>query len=244
MKEFSRSKKVSDPSIMNIEYDPENIELKEMLKLVDISNKKVLDVGCGRGRVTIKIAKKAKEVYAIDVDRESIITARKRVSNLKLKNVKFDIMNSDKINYPNRFFDVVLCPWSLHHIKNKDKTLKQIRRVLKRNGYLVIIEGSSKNDYMYLTNLVKPNAKEKQEERISNIFKTAEKYFKLIKKVHFSTYYMINSKKKTLEMFDFYKVPISKINSDYMNRFLDKRRIDNKYKISESGYIALFRLLA
>jgi len=241
MKELTRAKKGADPLLMGINYDPENIELKKMLQLVNISNKKILEIGCGIGRVTTQIAKITKEVYAIDVDEEVLKVAKRKSLKLKLKNIKFDKVSADKIKYPDKFFDVVLCPWSIHHISKKDKTFRQIKRVLKRNGYLVIIEASSKNDYTELSNLIKTKEKRRIENRASFIFRLAKKHFQLIKKIHFVSYYLISSKKKTLDLLDVYKVPIERIDAKYLNKFLEKRMVGNNYKISESGYIATFR---
>src|SRR3990170_6338475 len=108
MTDFSRAKKGSDPLIMEVNYDPKNVELGNVFRLVDVSNKIVLEIGCGIGRVTTEIAKKAKQVYAVDIDNESIVTAKRKVSSLGLKNVKFDTVSADKINYPDNFFDLVL----------------------------------------------------------------------------------------------------------------------------------------
>ena len=68
MRKIARIKKGADPLLMDeVTYDSDEVELKKLFELVSFSNKTVLAVGCGVGRITTRISRIAKEVYAIDV---------------------------------------------------------------------------------------------------------------------------------------------------------------------------------
>lgn len=242
MRKIARIKKGADPLLMSeVTYDPEEVELKKLFEMADFFNKTVLEVGCGVGRITTRISKIAKEVYAIDVNEAVLEVAKRKALAQKLHNIKFYRVSADEIRFPSNFFDVVLCSWCLHHISRKHETLRQIKKVLKRDGYLVIIEGSSKNDYVRLSSRVKPNEAKRIEEKTARIFRLAKKQFSLLKKVHFVTFYTIKSRASTLNLLDVYKVPLDRIDRKVLDKFLDKRKTDGGYKLSESGYIGIFK---
>jgi predicted RNA methylase len=61
---------------MALQKDPEGIERKTLHKLVDFTNKTVLEIGCGEGRLTWKYAASAKRVVGFDPDHDSLRVAR------------------------------------------------------------------------------------------------------------------------------------------------------------------------
>lgn len=101
---------------------------------------RVLDLACGTGFVTLEIAKKLKnsgEVYAVDISKKMLDIAKKKN---KYKNIKFiegDILEEIK-KLPSNYFDSVVCAWALAYT-NPKKLLKEIKRVLKDKGYVMIV---------------------------------------------------------------------------------------------------------
>lgn len=90
--------------------DPENIEPDTILKMAGpLTGKRVLEIGCGSGRLTWRYAQDAKEVIAIDPT-EADITAAQRDN--PYAHVHF--ITADILDYadPNSF-DIVLLSWSL-----------------------------------------------------------------------------------------------------------------------------------
>ena len=55
---------------------------------------------------------------------------------------KMDITN---INYPNDYFDFIICSHVLSHVNDDRKAMKELARVVKRNGYVLIINPIDKN---------------------------------------------------------------------------------------------------
>ena len=120
------------------------------LKAVDLfglsGGEHVLDVGCGTGTLTIKIARQLEafgkpfRVTGIDAAPEMI-----DVSNRKAKgmgNLFFDVAAAERLPYADNTFDAVISTFFFHHIDYELKclALKEIQRVLKDSGKLVIVD--------------------------------------------------------------------------------------------------------
>jgi 2-polyprenyl-3-methyl-5-hydroxy-6-metoxy-1,4-benzoquinol methylase len=95
--------------------DPEGAEQEALLDLVDLQGKRILEVGCGDGRLTWLLAAMASHVTAIDPDSEAIATAREECPP-ELE-ARVDFMDLSIEEYENRHgderFDLALFSWSL-----------------------------------------------------------------------------------------------------------------------------------
>jgi len=99
--------------------------------------KNILDVGCGEGYVTAYLSKAAKHATGIDVDGKVIKMAKKRFLNIK--NLSFYKMSGDNLDFLPHSFDVVVSAQSIEHIKNDNKFLENVKRVLKSNGVFICV---------------------------------------------------------------------------------------------------------
>jgi len=113
-------------------------ETPTTLKLLrDVKGKRILDLGCGPGFYLNKLSKKGAKVKGIDFSKELIKIAREE--NPKVEVIFGDI--TKRLPYKNLEFDVVISPLVLGHIKNWKFVLKEVRRVLKKNGIFVFSVG-------------------------------------------------------------------------------------------------------
>lgn len=96
-----------------------------------ISGKRVLDVGCGFGFISEELAKE-NEVYGLDISHNNLRLA----SELGLKTKRWDIQKG--LPFESDFFDFVLATEILEHIFDTDALLSEIRRVLKKDGILIV----------------------------------------------------------------------------------------------------------
>src|SRR3989344_8222819 len=108
--------------------------LKENIK----PNSKVLDIGCGFGRHIEIIADFSKEVIGIDDNPNMIKKAKDRLSNFK--NVKLFLQNAQKLDFEDDYFDYVICLTNTFgdFPELKEKALKEMKRVCKKDGKIII----------------------------------------------------------------------------------------------------------
>ncbi|MFT5195791.1 MAG: 2-polyprenyl-3-methyl-5-hydroxy-6-metoxy-1,4-benzoquinol methylase [Cellvibrionaceae bacterium] len=90
--------------------DPENIEPNTFLKMSGpLTDKRILEVGCGNGRLTERYATYAKEIVAIDPNQEEIAIAK-----AKNPHPHVHFLTAGILDYADpESFDVVLLSWSL-----------------------------------------------------------------------------------------------------------------------------------
>jgi 2-polyprenyl-3-methyl-5-hydroxy-6-metoxy-1,4-benzoquinol methylase len=93
--------------------DPEGHELEALSRIVDLRGLRVLDVGCGDGRLVWRIAPETKTVLGIDVDAELIETARRETPRELRGKVEFRERSVVELDEPPRRFDLVFFTWSL-----------------------------------------------------------------------------------------------------------------------------------
>jgi len=107
--------------------------------------KSYLDVGCADGKKTIKLAQylNINNFYGTDIDNWYDI-GQGRTTLLKNK---FKLIQNNKLSFQNKQFDLVSCFMILHHIPKFTSTLKEIYRVLKPKGFLIISEHDAFTDY-------------------------------------------------------------------------------------------------
>ncbi|MDO8537921.1 MAG: methyltransferase domain-containing protein [archaeon] len=104
--------------------------------LPNLNKKKVLDIGCGNGK-DIKLLEKlgASDVYGIDTSHFMTNKAKKIVK--KPSNIL--VGNIENTQFDNNYFDVIIGRFSFHYLKNFDKAYKELSRILKKHGILVLV---------------------------------------------------------------------------------------------------------
>jgi 2-polyprenyl-3-methyl-5-hydroxy-6-metoxy-1,4-benzoquinol methylase len=100
---------------MTIRVDPENNEPRALFDLADFSGQRVLEIGCGDGRLTWRYADKAAQVTAIDPFEESIARANECVpedlkSRVEFRHIAFDDFATANTS---SIFSIAVLSWSL-----------------------------------------------------------------------------------------------------------------------------------
>jgi len=93
--------------------DPEEAHLAALRRLADFRGRRVLEMGCGEGRLTRGIAAEAATVLAFDPDAESIAEARASFPSELADRVAFEVASGKEIEIERGAFDLVLFSWSL-----------------------------------------------------------------------------------------------------------------------------------
>lgn len=111
---------------------------KKFLK--NFSGKKILEIGCGNGELSVWLVKNGAIVSGLDISDESIKIAKKRIEENNIPNhINFYACSAEKTPFENDYFDIVFINVSLHHL-DVEKALLEFKRILKLNGSLIAIE--------------------------------------------------------------------------------------------------------
>lgn len=104
----------------------------------------VIDVGCGSGRVAIKLAPLVSptgSVLGIDVNVGRIQRAEQRGQPLRIKNLRFEQAGAGEGKLPSQSFDRAILSAVLGEMTNREAALAEIFQALKPTGLLSITEG-------------------------------------------------------------------------------------------------------
>jgi ubiquinone/menaquinone biosynthesis C-methylase UbiE len=93
--------------------DAEGAHLAAILRATEFSSKRVLEVGCGEGRLTRGIAPLAASVLAFDPSSEGIAKARASCPSELREKVRFEVASADEIEVEPQSVDLVFFSWSL-----------------------------------------------------------------------------------------------------------------------------------
>jgi SAM-dependent methyltransferase len=104
---------------------------------------RVLDIGCGTGTFATMLKQRypGVEVTGLDPDPKALARARHKAEQAGVS-VRFDQGFADSLEYPATSFDVVFSSFMFHHLEgsNREKTLREVRRVLKPGGSFYLLD--------------------------------------------------------------------------------------------------------
>ena len=106
-------------------------KISNILRTLQVTN--YLDYGCGDGSITQEIGK------FYDLDKNNIFCVDVRQPK-KHSNYQFDLLQNNKIPHENNKFDLITSFVVLHHVKNVELIIKELYRVTKQNGIIIIRE--------------------------------------------------------------------------------------------------------
>jgi len=114
-------------------------DMKEILKFVDhvfqdMPKSNVIEVACGLGLVSNRIAEHGHKVLGTDFTNNAIIENRKRFSKDNLSFRQLDVLD---LNHIFNNIDVIVAFEILEHFKNPEKILRKISNTLSDDGILV-----------------------------------------------------------------------------------------------------------
>jgi SAM-dependent methyltransferase len=118
----------------------ERLEQRLILGIAgDVAGRRVLDIGCGDGVLACALAARGARVLGVDADLDMLAAARQRAANL-CPDAEFTEARAERLPFPDASFDVVVAVTVLCFVSDADAAVREMIRVLRPGGRLVIGE--------------------------------------------------------------------------------------------------------
>lgn len=131
-------------------YPPVTDILGELKQFVDLAGKKILEVGAGTGRDSLKMAQKGAAVFLLDYSSESLGLVRRYP---KGKEVNLILADARSCPLKDGSFDIVFHQGLLEHFASPYELIRENYRLLKKSGFLVVDVPQAFHFYTILKNL-------------------------------------------------------------------------------------------
>ncbi|MEM1135147.1 MAG: bifunctional demethylmenaquinone methyltransferase/2-methoxy-6-polyprenyl-1,4-benzoquinol methylase UbiE [Bacteroidota bacterium] len=111
----------------------------------------ILDVATGTGDLAIEaMSLKPEKVIGIDISEGMLSFGRKKLTKLKLEDkIELQIGDSENLSFKENTFDAIIVSFGVRNFENLEKGLSEMKRVLKDNGTLVVLEFSKPTVFPY-----------------------------------------------------------------------------------------------
>jgi ubiquinone/menaquinone biosynthesis C-methylase UbiE len=104
---------VTAPQPVSRVLDPEGAHIAALRRLADFSGTRVLELGCGDGRLTLGLAADAASVLAFDPEAEAVERGRRFLPRELAERVEYRVASGKAIELEPCSFDLVVFSWSL-----------------------------------------------------------------------------------------------------------------------------------
>lgn len=102
---------------------------------------RILDMASGTLDLAIDYLREGEgTVFALDIALPMLLTGRNKISPLLDRRLKLTCGDCQQLPYPDSFFDAAMCAWGVRNFGNREENLRELQRVLKPGGKLLIIE--------------------------------------------------------------------------------------------------------
>ena len=129
---------------LNVDKSWRRKAVKRLKKAVaGAENPLILDVACGTADSTIKIAEKTEnaKVFGIDISTKMLEIGKEKATKKGLGDrISFSVSRAENIDFLDDTFDAAMVAFGVRNFSDRAQVLKEIRRVLKPNGTLIILE--------------------------------------------------------------------------------------------------------
>jgi ubiquinone/menaquinone biosynthesis C-methylase UbiE len=121
-------------------WSDRNDFVEKLITKKDHTSETCLDIGCGYGDLSILFSRYFKKIHGIDVVKHNIEQAKNNAKRAGAQNVSFHHLKGS-IPFKDEHFDVALSLDVFEHvpIMEREAHLKEIHRVLKNNGLLILV---------------------------------------------------------------------------------------------------------
>lgn len=138
-------KEISGDDLRTMHYGPFGSSEKKLKLLGNVKGRKILELGCGGGQVSVSLAKKGALCTGIDVSEKQLSHARKlaKSNGVKVEFIKKSFSeleghgSKNASAFPRNYFDIVVSVFALQYAEDINKVFSGVRKVLKKGGMFV-----------------------------------------------------------------------------------------------------------
>jgi GT2 family glycosyltransferase/ubiquinone/menaquinone biosynthesis C-methylase UbiE len=168
---------LKDSDIVKADAGESNFELIEITKLLKNHGKinKIIDIGCGKGKFTCKLAKQGYGVVGVDPSAELV-----KIAQSNHPDIEFLQASATELPFADGMFDAAICVEVLEHIPDTKKALSEMSRVVKNGGLIIVIDkniNSLHPKFLFPTRIWKAALERMNKWMYPRDFPFREKYF-------------------------------------------------------------------
>jgi len=127
--------------------DPKRVKraqvISEQIKnYIDIKeNYKALEFGCGTGLISFNLKDKFNSINLVDTSKGMIEVLNSKIEENNIRNMRtFELDINKEHKLENESYDIIYSSMVMHHVINLEKTLKNLYSLIKKGGYLCIVD--------------------------------------------------------------------------------------------------------
>lgn len=121
-----------------LDYE-QTVRSRAVLSLLNArAGETILDIGCGNARDVVPILHAGARVVGVDISPEMIRQGKRDLAEAGFPDVELHIGDATQLDFPTGTFDAVLCSEVIEHIPDASAAIREIRRVLRPGGRLVL----------------------------------------------------------------------------------------------------------
>ncbi len=152
---MTKKQRIEYWNMWNDHFDNKGIELDAMKSLVEFNGKKILEIGCGNGRISRLLGPLCSQLTAIDND-ELMLDAANIYNNPP--NIEFHQMDALDLIFDKNTFDVVVFSWVLTCMQGYEiQALTEAKKVINKGGKILIVDFGNASEY---DDIIKPFVEE------------------------------------------------------------------------------------
>lgn len=139
-------------------------EFMRMLQVAELTgNERVLDAGCGAGHTALAFAPHVREVVALDLSEAMLNQVQRLAGERGITNIILRRGDVETLPFTDREFDLVVSRYSAHHWPTPRRALREISRVLKRQGQFILadivsVDGFTVDTYIQAIELLRDSS--------------------------------------------------------------------------------------
>lgn len=131
-------------NVIRSEYFNERLKYLVLSK-VDVKDKVCADLGCGTGFISLALSLESNIVFSIDNSKNMLKELYTAAHKRDIKNIYPIIGAMDELSLFDNSLDAVFTNMALHHVKNAEKAVNEMYRVLKNGGTAIISDVEQHN---------------------------------------------------------------------------------------------------